>query len=174
MGLTVRERLRRRIVATRTEGEVELSSGKVSRVYWDVRSALLEPGIMCDVTRLMIHEVYGMDTSYWPSAYAGTGLGGTLLVGALCKMQGQQGIVLRDSPKTHGTQREVEGLLPIDRSSILAVDDVATTGRSLRRLGAILGGDRALVVLDRQEGAAERLARHGITLHSVFTVDDLR
>jgi len=61
---------------------------------------------------------------------------------------------------------------------VVVLEDIATTGKSaldaveaLREAGAVV--DRVLVVVDRQEGASERLAGHGIELESLLTADDL-
>ena len=61
---------------------------------------------------------------------------------------------------------------------MLAVDDVATSGGSvLQAIEAVreAGGlvTDAAVLVDRQEGAAEMLAEHGVTLHRVFTADEI-
>jgi orotate phosphoribosyltransferase len=62
---------------------------------------------------------------------------------------------------------------------VLIVDDVATTGGSVikaieaaRSVGASV--DSALVIVDRQEGASEALAEHGVRLLSVFTGGEFR
>jgi orotate phosphoribosyltransferase len=57
---------------------------------------------------------------------------------------------------------------------LLVVEDVVTSGgqiamsvRALRDLGAIV--DRALCVVDRQEGGHDNLAGLGVELHSLLT-----
>jgi len=57
---------------------------------------------------------------------------------------------------------------------LLVVEDVVTSGgqiatsvRALRDLGAIV--DRALCVVDRQEGGRDNLAGLGVELHSLLT-----
>jgi orotate phosphoribosyltransferase len=58
------------------------------------------------------------------------------------------------------------------------LEDIATTGQSaidaveaLRDAGAVV--DRVLVVVDRQEGASENLAEHGVELDSLVTASQL-
>jgi orotate phosphoribosyltransferase len=60
-------------------------------------------------------------------------------------------------------------------TEVLAVDDVATTGNSILDAIKSMNGAsvrRALVVLDREEGATEKLATHGIELASIFGKSD--
>ncbi|MEM5824817.1 MAG: hypothetical protein QXX58_00070, partial [Thermofilaceae archaeon] len=56
--------------------------------------------------------------------------------------------------------------------------DVATTGSSLARAVNVLREagyrvENALVVVDRQEGAARNLAEIGVTLHALASLQDL-
>jgi orotate phosphoribosyltransferase len=83
---------------------------------------------------------------------------------------------VRKKPKQHGTKELIEGLGPgetLAGSRAMILDDVATTGgsildaaRAAREGGATV--DAALVLIDREEGAAENLEREGIRLLSVL------
>lgn len=60
----------------------------------------------------------------------------------------------------------------------MVVEDIATTGQSavdaveaLRDAGAVV--NRALVVVDRQEGGTENLADAGVELDALVTADEL-
>lgn len=89
---------------------------------------------------------------------------------------------VRKKAKEHGTREVVEGLGPsesLDGANVLIADDVATTGGSIlqaieaaRAAGAKVTD--ALVLVDREEGATEHLAKHGIRLHSIFRATELR
>ena len=66
----------------------------------------------------------------------------------------------------------------LDGKTVILVDDVATSGGSvLKAIEQIkaAGGfvAHAIVILDREQGASEFLARHGVTLHALFTATDL-
>lgn len=85
---------------------------------------------------------------------------------------------VRKEAKGHGAKERIDGYVPKGGESLI-VDDVATTGGSI--LEAIAGmteehpeakATRALVVIDREEGAAEKLAEKGITLASIFKRSD--
>ena len=63
-------------------------------------------------------------------------------------------------------------------SKVLVVDDVATSGGSIIKSAEILrlAGytvNRAIVVVDRQEGGKEALSEKGIELESLFIKQDL-
>lgn len=84
---------------------------------------------------------------------------------------------VRKHPKEHGAGRQIEGGLTAG-ATVVVVDDTVTTGGSLlaalealERHGAVVAGVLALV--DRQEGAAERLAASGRDFRAVFTAADL-
>jgi orotate phosphoribosyltransferase len=81
---------------------------------------------------------------------------------------------VRKDQKEHGACQKIDGHLQTE-TEVLAVDDVATRGGSfltaIREMnGAIVR--RALVVLDREEGATEKLAANEIELLSIFKKSD--
>jgi orotate phosphoribosyltransferase len=83
---------------------------------------------------------------------------------------------IRKEAKTHGARQKIDGHLHIE-TEVLAVDDVATTGGSITNAVREIiarGGEvrRALVVIDREEGAAENLAAHNIQLAAIFRKSD--
>ena len=179
-GMDARDRLRERIRATKHTGAVyPLSGGGASDVYWDVRAALMKPGAMADAVRVVLAATpFASFMHYTPRVVAGMGVGGTLLVGGICALRrGMSGLVVRPEGKQHGLQRRVEGEL--DSWTVVLVDDVVTTGASLAsmveplcRMGAqpVMG---AVALLDRSDGAAERLFEQGVVLESVFTAADV-
>ena len=70
--------------------------------------------------------------------------------------------------------------VPPARSEVILVDDVATSGSTLLRAAkACWGADlipvAAIVVVDRQDGAAQRLhEEEDVDLHSLCTLQDIR
>jgi orotate phosphoribosyltransferase len=86
-------------------------------------------------------------------------------------------VYVRKKPKEHGTQRMIEGD-PDVKGVAVVVDDVATTGSSiLRAVGALKEAGftvrDALVVVDRDEGAAQALEKGGVKLHSLLALREL-
>ncbi|MGH6838833.1 MAG: orotate phosphoribosyltransferase [Methylocella sp.] len=86
---------------------------------------------------------------------------------------------VRKEAKKHGAREVIDGY-PLDQSEVLIVDDVATKGGSIKAAIENLLQEhpscvvkRALVIVDRQEGAAEALlAARNIHLVSLFKKSD--
>ncbi len=108
---------------------------------------------------------------------AGMALGAVPLAVAVALETNQPFVMVRKEPKDHGTKELIEGEVnPGDK--FVVVEDVATTGGStlkvinaLRAKGANV--IRAIVVVDREEGATQLLTEHGVELVSIFKVKDL-
>ncbi len=116
--------------------------------------------------------------------FGGPTLGADPIVGAVaCLSYIQSGppiktFIVRKAAKVHGTQRQVEGpaLKPGDK--VVLVDDVATTGKSLVEAKEVLDSlgviaEKAIVIVDRNEGAKENLGKAGLKLESIFSLADL-
>lgn len=111
-------------------------------------------------------------------AVAGSGLALAVSLAALKRGRVLPARTLRQQPKKHGVVGFLSTAVP-PASTFALVDDVAGTGAALERstlrlraLGHQVVG--AWVVVDRRNGAAERLARLGVTLTALLTIDELR
>lgn len=111
-------------------------------------------------------------------AVAGSGLALAVSLAALDRGRQLPARTLRQEPKVHGVVGVLSTAVP-PASRFALVDDVAGTGASLERstlrlreLGHEVVG--AWVVVDRHNGAAERLARLDVTLTALLTIDELR
>ncbi|MCS6975381.1 MAG: phosphoribosyltransferase family protein, partial [Gemmatales bacterium] len=88
-----------------------------------------------------------------------------------------EGFCVRKEAKSHGTQKRIEGRLePGFRVAI--VEDVMTTGGSVltaieavRQAGAEIVG--VICLLDRLQGARERIEGMGLRFEPLFTIRDL-
>jgi orotate phosphoribosyltransferase len=89
------------------------------------------------------------------------------------------GFFVRKKPKEHGVKALVEGLADTRPGGrrVMIVEDVTTTGGSIlqaveaaRAAGAEIAG--VLTIVDREEGAGEAVAEHGLELKHLFTAAD--
>jgi orotate phosphoribosyltransferase len=153
-------------------GEFTLTSGKRSDVYVDIKRAWTEPSRLRLMAEALAARVGECDR------LAGMELGAVPLVVATALETQKPYCVLRKASRTHGTGQRIEGEVP-SGDRVLLIEDVATTGGSaaesvelLRGAGAVV--TRAVVVVDRREGASDRLNALGVTLEPLVTLDELR
>ena len=151
-------------------GEYILASGRKSNYFVNIKRASTNPAVLREIGKAMAPYV-------GDAKIAGMALGAVPLAVAVALETNQPFVMVRKEPKDHGTKELVEGeVTPGDE--FVVVEDVATTGGStlkvvnaLRAKGANVV--RAIVVVDREEGAAQLLTEHGIELVSIFKVKDL-
>jgi orotate phosphoribosyltransferase len=160
-------------------GRFVLSSGKISSYYLDARIITLTPEGAYLVANIILELIKGKGID----AIGGPTLGADPIVGAIAALSHIKKIplktfIVRKAAKTHGTQRQIEGPALKKGGKTILVDDVATTGSSLiearqalDKIGVYV--KRAMVIMDRGEGAKENLAKAGIKLESIFTIEDL-
>lgn len=154
--------------------QVMLSSGRSADLYCDVMKALTGQSAF-DIAR----EVASLAASAGGKCVvAGVEAGGAILAGMVVGRYPTDWLSLAivRKAKRRGSQDLVVGY--VRGMLVLLVDDVATTGgslvsavRAIRDAGGIV--ERALVVVDREEGARERLADLGVELTSLCTLKEL-
>ncbi len=160
------------------KGRFVLSSGKVSNYYLDGRIITLIPEGAYLVASIILAMIKDEDID----AVGGPTLGADPIVGAIAALSHIQQLpiktfIVRKAAKVHGTQRQIEGPALKENSRVILVDDVATTGKSLveakealDKIGVSVA--RAIVIVDREEGARENLAGAGLKLESIFAIED--
>lgn len=143
-------------------GTFTLTSGRESSYYVDIKKAITDVPILRKVGELMAPYVTGSDR------IACVELGAVPIAVAVAMEVGMPYIIIRKESKEHGTKKPFEGKLS-EGETMIFVEDVTTTGGSLvravnmvRDLGAVV--EKALVVVDREEGAAENLGDVGVEL----------
>jgi orotate phosphoribosyltransferase len=159
-----------------SKGKFILSSGKESSFYLDARLVTLSaPGAY--LTARVILDMIKDDTI---DAIGGPTLGADPMVGAIASLSYLEGspintFIIRKQPKAHGKQQQVEGPLLKEGSSVVIIDDVATTGKAFVESVEVLQKmnikiKKAICVIDRGEGACEALAKFNVPLSSMFTI----
>ncbi len=159
-------------------GKFVLSSGKESNYYLDGRVITLTPQGVYLVASIILEMI--KDESL--DAIGGPTLGADPIVGALAALsyinnQPIKTFIVRKQAKEHGTQRQVEGPELKKGARVILIDDVATSGKAileakeaLDKIGVI--AQKAIVIVDRNQGATENLAKAGLKLESIFKIAD--
>src|SRR6056297_1557452 len=152
-------------------GEFELSHGGTSDYYVD--KYLFETNPRC---LELIAEAFAAKID--EPKLAGVALGAVPLVAVTATETDRPYVIARKQAKEYGTGNRIEGRLD-EGEAVVVIEDIATTGQSavdaveaLREAGATV--DRVLVVVDREEGAAELLAEHDVEMEALATASDLR
>jgi orotate phosphoribosyltransferase len=154
-------------------GTFKLASGLLSSYYVDLRllpsdpeafrrainfyRAVVEPDLVKKIQRL-----------------AGIPTAGIAYAAVLAFSISKPFLYVRKETKEHGRERRIEGLL-LPGDKVLVLDDVATTGKNVIDAAEAIRGEGgvvedAVVLLDRQQGAAQNLRKVGVTLHAFATM----
>ncbi|MFL5239852.1 MAG: orotate phosphoribosyltransferase [Rhizomicrobium sp.] len=158
-------------------GKFRLASGRESELYFNLKPTMMSPkGALLSARALLAH-IRPQNVDY----VGGLEMGAVPVIAALAAISAAEGrpaktFFVRKQPKGHGTMDMLEGLAPNEtlvNARVMVVDDVATTGGSIlkaadavRAAGATVNA--GLVIIDREEGAAEALQLQGMRLLSVF------
>jgi len=152
-------------------GEFELAHGGTSEYYVD--KYLFETDPRC---LRLIAEAFAARLDE-DAKLGGVALGGVPLAAATSVVADVPYVIARKKAKEYGTAKRIEGRLA-DGEEVVVVEDIATTGQSaldaveaLRDAGAVV--ERALLVVDREEGGGELLAEHGVEMEALVSAADL-
>ena len=155
-------------------GNFKLSSGKESAYYIDLR---LVPSFPHQFRKMiknlqnLISEKIGLDNF---DCIASVPTSGLVIASALAIETVKPLVYIRQKPKDYGTGSLLEGKIP-ERSRILLVDDVGTTGLSLLNAIKVLKDAKmivtdAFVIVNRFEGARELLANENVRLYEITDI----
>lgn len=154
-------------------GEFTLKSGRRSPIYIDMRRLASHPNALRTVASAFTPLLRSLDFSRLAAIpYA------ALPIGTAVALDGDWALIYpRRETKSYGTAALIEGTFqPGDTAVVL--DDLVTTGESklevIEKLeSAGLKVRDVVVLIDREQGAAEVLAKAGYRLHAVVTLRDL-
>lgn len=152
-------------------GRFVLTSGKESDYYIDIKKASTNPKILGAVAEEMAKHMEGEDR------IAGMELGAVPVAVALSLRTGIPYLIVRKEKREHGTGKQVEGDLE-KGERVVIVEDVTTTGGSVVNTVSLIraeGGmvEKVLTVVDRDEGAKEKLEEVGVKLLPLVRRSDL-
>jgi orotate phosphoribosyltransferase len=153
-------------------GEFKLRSGITSNQYFDKYQFEALPQLLAEIAK---HIVQRINIEY--DILAGLEVGGIPIATAIGLQMGNPMVFVRKKPKEYGTAKFVEGVAVVNKE-LLIVEDVVTSGgqiiistADLRKEGAKI--NKAVCVIDRQQGGKEALAKEGIELLPLFTMQEL-
>lgn len=180
MNATRNEELAKQIAAVSLlRGTFTLRSGRTSTYYLDKYLFSTRPEVLRELADLFAERIALIEqrTGISATRLAGAELGGIPLVTAASLKTGKACLFIRNAKKDYGTAKQLEGQL--DRGdTVILLEDVATTaGQALEAVNVLknLGAHVLAVIatIDRQEGAAENMAKAGVHFESLFTKRDL-
>lgn len=157
-------------------GTFTLSSGKLTPYYVDLRLIPSYPDAFKKIANICIEMVkndVGVENF---ERVAGIPTAGIAYSSVLSYLLSKPFLYVRREFKALGRERRVEGMLnPGDR--ILLTDDLIATGgnlaaatNALRSEGGLI--EDAVVLIDREEGGEETLARIEVKLHSLVKMSE--
>jgi orotate phosphoribosyltransferase len=156
-------------------GVFTLASGKQSAYYIDLRVLPSFPGYFrlgISALKDMVAENVGrFDT------FASVPTSGLVFGSALAYEMNKPFIYVRKETKAYGINKMIEGFLE-PGSKVIIVDDVATTGTSLSSAVEIIRANSGIVedvvaLVDRHEGAEDKLKKMGVKLSAVTGINDI-
>jgi len=151
-------------------GDFTLTSGKKSSFYVDMKLASTDPEIL-----KMIATEFAKIIPENIDFISGMELGAVPLAVALSLETGIPYSMIRKSGRKHGTGSRIEG---ISKGRTVLVDDVATTGGSNVESIDVLHNEgveiaMVAVVVDREEGASQKMERFDFEYKSLINISDL-
>jgi orotate phosphoribosyltransferase len=159
---------------------ITLSSGLRSTWYVDLRRALSRGETLKQAAEVMCGflEQLGLRPGKEYEAVGGMTMGADPLAHAISVVTGVAWFSVRKEAKGHGLARRVEGF-PIEAgTTVVVLEDTATTGGSLLAaceevMGAGATVVRAAALLDRSGQAEAALGRLGVAFSALFRASDL-
>jgi len=157
-------------------GTFKLTSGRTSPYYIDLRIVPSFPDAfqrVCDLYIKLIEKELGANSF---DRIAGIPTAGMPFASVIAYHLKKPFLYIRPRVRVHGRERRIEGII-MPGNRVLLVDDLVTTGLSLRKAAKAVRAEGglvtdALVLLDREEGGKERLVKDCIKLHYLLTARD--
>lgn len=160
-----------------TTEPLQLASGEWSQDFIDGKAALKRGHDLADACRAMIELAQELGIEF--DAVGGLTLGADQFAHGISMLRDDtEWFVVRKEAKGRGTNKRVEGADPGPSTRVLLVDDVVSSGGSIRQAyeqikatGATVTG--AMTLVDRGETASAFFGSVGVTYGSLVTYQQL-
>jgi orotate phosphoribosyltransferase len=159
-------------------GSFKLASGAMSDFYIDGRVVTTRPDGLRAIVAGMRAVIEQHQLLRGGVNLVGPVLSGVPIAAALSLELNVPYVIDRGAAKQHGMGKRFEGVFG-DNPNALVVDDLLTSGgtllksvEGLREAGKTV--THAVIVVDRQEGGPEQLAKAGVTAYTLISRADLK
>ena len=151
-------------------GEFTLKSGATSPIYLDLRRLVSVPGALRRAAAEIVDLLAGIELDRLAAIpYA------ALPIAVAAGLAGGHPVIYpRREAKSYGTAAAIEGIFAAGETVVI-IDDLATTGASkfetiekLEAAGLVVRD--VVVLIDREQGAAQAMAEAGYCLHAATTM----
>ncbi|KAH8420701.1 hypothetical protein KR222_001923 [Zaprionus bogoriensis] len=156
-------------------GNFKMKVGINSPVYFDLRVIVSYPDVMQTVSDLLVEHIKQLQLD--SKHVCGVPYTALPLATIVSVQQHTPMLVRRKEAKAYGTKKLIEGIYQAG-DTCLIVEDVVTSGssildtvRDLQSEGIVVTD--AVVVVDREQGGVANIAKHGVRMHSLFTLSFL-
>lgn len=170
--MTKKELARKIYAASHLTGNFTLRSGQISREYFDKYLFEAAPTLLKQIASQMAKLI-----PEGTEVLAGLEMGAIPIATALSLKTGLPVAFVRKKAKEYGTAKFAEGAEVRDKK-VLIIEDVVTTGgqivlsaNDLKKIGART--KYVLCVIERDSKARDILAKEGLELRSLFTMEEL-
>ncbi len=162
-----------------TKGPYRLASGRLSRYYLNMKPLLNDEGDLSLISRLLLEMIPKATTAVGGLATGSISLStGIFLENKSSRRVPRplKGFWVREGEKDHGLGLTIEGDLTSE-DRVVIVDDVTTTGSSvMKAIEAVKSKGveilRVISVVDRGEGAREKIVAENLEFSSIFGRND--
>jgi orotate phosphoribosyltransferase len=161
------------------QGDFVLASGAKSSYYINCKPVTLKAEGALALGRLLF-QLLPQDTV----AVAGLTLGADPMVSSVSVVSAYEGkpisaLIIRKTPKGHGTKAYIEGPSLASGAKIVVLEDVVTTGESaltaVERLeNAGYKVSQIMSLVDREQGGRELYQSKGIKFQALFSIQEIQ
>jgi orotate phosphoribosyltransferase len=159
-----------------TGSQFTLASGQRSSFFFDMKKTMFHPEGAALAGDLIFELIKDSDVE----AVGGLEIGAIPIALAVALRSWPEhpisAFFVRKAPKDHGAIKLIDGQFR-PSSHVILFEDVTTTGgsvmkavRAVREQGCTV--NKIITIVDRGEGAPDNLAKEGLELVSIYTMDD--